>query len=249
MCKGGNSGFRLEHCSVNIYIFGLTKYCCVRHLFAKKLRKEKKYCLFSSFIPQHGEEFKVLPNLFSLMILLILSLSIVTPPTCLIMNTSFDPSMVMMEEGQFGYPVSHQDVVPLNATQSPMSVPSSNSLIQNQTPYVRMSTQFSGLMAESGTDFLNEFEAYLVLVNIEQSSPKSSAAFQLQLKGPALTWYMTLPKGCKSNYDTLKPLFLQEYNDNNSLALVAEEAMFSALRLNPNQQIEELHATILHKGA
>lgn len=218
----------------------------------------------------------ILPFLF---LAIVQSAFVVSPPTKNNMNSSFDPSFVLMEEGQ-GYRASDPveltniTVLPTNTT-TPMAINSETcsppiaqyptlytdhaddslhrhavtNLSSNVTHYVRMMTHFSGLMAESATDFLNEFEAHLILNNIDACSPKSAAAFQLQLKGPALTWFRTLSAQDRPNYNAIRPQFLKEYNDVNSPALVAEEAIFGSLSLQPTQEIEEFHSVVLRKGS
>jgi hypothetical protein len=58
----------------------------------------------------------------------------------------------------------------LSVYENPMTVRQSN------TSYTRMQTVFSGYMTENASNFLEEYEAHLLLQNIDISSPKSVAA-------------------------------------------------------------------------
>lgn len=106
---------------------------------------------------------------------------------------------------------------------------------------------FSGFMHEDAAKFLAEFESYLTLSSIEETSPRAIAAFHLQLKGPALIWFNNLT--VKDSWTTVKAAFMNEYCSMlNNPSLIAESVAFDNLKLNPTQAIEDFHSVVLDKG-
>ena len=71
--------------------------------------------------------------------------------------------------------------------------------------------KFSGYMHEDGPKFLQEFGSYLTVSGVDQEQ-RIIAAFHLHLKGPALTWFHTLPT--RDNWATIKQSFNCEYGNN-----------------------------------
>ena len=112
--------------------------------------------------------------------------------------------------------------------------------------YKQMKLTFNGLSHEDAQNFITEFESHLILMNVDLNSQKTIAAFRLQLRGPALTWFNTLNSN-DVTWFTLKAAFLAEYGYNAS-ALIAEEAAFQNLALHSGHTIEEFHAVIQEKG-
>ena len=119
--------------------------------------------------------------------------------------------------------------------------------IQTQTPMSdKVIRKFSGYMHEDGPKFLQEFESYLTLSGVDNEQ-RIIAAFHLHLKGPALTWFHTLPS--RDSWNSIKESFNSEYGNNvNDPRLISEAAAFDNLVLNSGQAIEEFHAVVLEKG-
>lgn len=104
----------------------------------------------------------------------ILNLSVAPPTGTVTMKSSVGSSMANVALMVKGF---HNQSFRLHST-SPV-VPSTP-VTASTTSYTRMNFQF---MRQNSTTFLEEFEAYLILINTEFfSSPKSIAAFQLELK-------------------------------------------------------------------
>ena len=113
----------------------------------------------------------------------------------------------------------------------------------------RQMKKFNGFMHEDGCKFLEEFKSYLTLSGIEQSSPRAVAAFHLQLHGPALIWFNSLPTLIKSAWVNLETEFKKEFCDiTHNPSLVAEEATFNTLTLKPGQPIKEFASVVQEKG-
>ena len=119
--------------------------------------------------------------------------------------------------------------------------------VQTQAPLSdKIIRKFSGYMHEGGPKFLQEFESYLTLSGIDNEQ-RVIAAFHLHLKGPALTWFHTLPS--RDSWSYIKEAFNTEYGNNvNDPRLISEAAAFDNLTLNTGQAIEEFHAIVLEKG-
>ena len=101
-------------------------------------------------------------------------------------------------------------------------------------------------MHKDGPKFLQEFESYLTLSGVDNEQ-RIIAAFHLHLKGPALTWFHTLPS--RDNWNSIKESFNSEYGNNvNDPRLISEAAALDNLVLNSGQAIEEFHAIVLEKG-
>lgn len=113
-------------------------------------------------------------------------------------------------------------------------------------PFTPMKKTFCGLASEDANRFMMDFEAHMVLMNIETNNPRYVAAFRLSLKGPALTWLDSF-KEVPLNWSQLRSAFLQEYCMNTS-GLIAEEASFNSLHLLPTQRLEEFHSDLQEKG-
>ncbi len=134
-------------------------------------------------------------------------------------------------------------------TSSPSTVPPppiGNIVQVFQTPDKTI-RKYSGYSHEDGRKFLSEFESYLVLANIDPVSPRAVACFHLHIQGPALVWFNSLPDTNKLSWSTVRSAFLQEFCPPDGPGLVAEEAIFSHLRLD-SQPIEDYHSMIMEKG-
>ena len=84
---------------------------------------------------------------------------------------------------------------------------------------------------------------------INQQGPRTVAAFQLHLKGPALTWFTCLNDSDKSSWETVKKLYQEKYMDKeNRPVLLVETEQFLNLRLLPHQQMEDYYSKIMEKG-
>ena len=66
-------------------------------------------------------------------------------------------------------------------------------------------------MHKDGEKVLEEFRSYLTLRGIKQTSPRAIAAFHLQLQGPALIWFNSLPKIKITAWNVVKEQFRQEF--------------------------------------
>ncbi len=86
-------------------------------------------------------------------------------------------------ENDFG---SHMAGTSLHAD-TPPPVLSRPFIIQSQLSD-KIIKKFSGYMTEDPTKFVDEFESYLTLSNVDSADPKAIAAFHLHLQGPALVW-------------------------------------------------------------
>ena len=62
-----------------------------------------------------------------------------------------------------------------------------------------------------GPNFLQEFELYLTLSGTDNEQ-RVTAAFHLHLKGPALTWFHTLPS--RDSWSYIKETFNTENGNN-----------------------------------
>ena len=182
------------------------------------------------------------------------------------MNTSLNPFINAggalsggLDDSYNIEPIMHQQIHQFGQTTStPGTVPNTAPGTGLQTIYVQTPTpmsdkiikKFSGYMHEDGPRFLKEFESYLTLSGIDfqpHNEQRVIAAFHLHLKGPALTWFHTLPSG--HSWNNIKDAFSKEYGNNaNDPRLISEAAAFDNLRLNTGQAIEEFHAIVLEKG-
>ena len=109
--------------------------------------------------------------------------------------------------------------------------------------------KFSGYPTEDAERFLSNFSAYCMFGRINQQDPRTVAAFQLHLKGPALTWFTCLNDSDKSSWETVKKLYQEKYMDKeNKPVLLVETEQFLNLRLLPHQQMEDYYSKIMEKG-
>ena len=140
-------------------------------------------------------------------------------------------------------PTAYQAAMTRPATASGMQT----IYVQTQAPMSdKIIRKFSGYMHEDGSKFMQEFESYLTLSGIDNEQ-RIIAAFHLHLKGPALTWFHTLPS--RDSWSYIKEAFNTEYGNNvNDPRLISEAAAFDNLTLNTGQAIEEFHAIVLEKG-
>ena len=113
--------------------------------------------------------------------------------------------------------------------------------------------KFSGLTSEDPRKFLDSFESYCLVYNLnkEDADAKKVAAFHLKLSGPALIWFRSLKPaaGTERNWEFVESQFLARYiNVKNNPVLLAGAELFQQLKLSPTQAIEEYHAQVLEKG-
>ena len=139
---------------------------------------------------------------------------------------------------------------PMLSTPGPTYTTTQSIVVPMAMPMIdRQLKKFNGFMHEDGAKFLEEFRSYMTLSGIEQSSPRAVAAFHLQLQGPALIWFNSLPTVQKTAWATVEEQFRQEFcNIANNPSFVAEEATFNHLSIKPGQPIEEFASVVQEKG-
>lgn len=109
--------------------------------------------------------------------------------------------------------------------------------------------KFSGYPTEDAERFLSNFSAYCLFNKINVQDPRTVAAFQLHLQGPALTWFTCLTDTEKADWASVKQLYRAKYlAENNKPMLLVETEQFLNLRLLPHQQIEDYFSKIMEKG-
>ena len=133
------------------------------------------------------------------------------------------PTHAAMQMNQFAQMASTPQPT---AISQPATAPGVQTIyVQTQAPPPmsdKIIRKFSGYMHEDGPKFLQEFESYLTLSEVDQEQ-WIIAAFHLHLKGPALTWFHTLPT--RDNWATIKQSFNCEYGNNvNDPRLITEAA-------------------------
>lgn len=104
-------------------------------------------------------------------------------------------------------------------------------------------------MHEDSQRFLQDFESFCILTNIDSNHEpaKAIAAFRLHLQGPARVWFDSSLD--KSTWTAVKTSFMKEYcvYDDNA-KYMSEAAAFDQLALQPGQPLEDFHSIILEKG-
>lgn len=109
--------------------------------------------------------------------------------------------------------------------------------------------KFSGYPTEDAERFLSNFSAYCLFNKINAQDPRTVAAFQLHLQGPALTWFTCLDNTEKTDWDSVQKLYREKYlAENNKPMLLVETELFLNLRLLPHQQLEDYFSKIMEKG-
>lgn len=109
--------------------------------------------------------------------------------------------------------------------------------------------KFSGYPTEDAERFLSNFSAYCLFNRINVQDPRTVAAFQLHLQGPALTWFTCLKDTEKADWASVEQLYRAKYlAENNKPMLLVETEQFLNLRLLPHQQIEDYFSKIMEKG-
>ena len=83
--------------------------------------------------------------------------------------------------------------------------------------------KFSGYPTEDAEMFLSNFSAYCLFNKINVQDPRTVAAFQLHLQGPALTWFTCLTDTEKADLASVKQLYRAKYlAENNKPMLLVE---------------------------
>lgn len=110
--------------------------------------------------------------------------------------------------------------------------------------------KFSGFSSENGKNFLMEFESFCIYQNLT-TDDRRVAAFHLHLSGPALIWFNSLEIPVKRTWFALKNAFTEQYAKQGMFDpdMVAESAVFEALRLASSQPLEDFHSKIMEKGS
>ncbi|PJE78339.1 hypothetical protein CI610_02729 [invertebrate metagenome] len=107
--------------------------------------------------------------------------------------------------------------------------------------------KFSGYPHENGDKFINEFNSYATLINVDS---RKIAAFHLHLQGPALTWFNTLDSAHKQSWDNLLGAFKERFLtlDWQSPRMMVESTNFQGLSLISGQPLEDFYCQVLEKG-
>lgn len=107
---------------------------------------------------------------------------------------------------------------------------------------------FAGYPHENPTKFMSEFKSYSTFLRLSDDEERQIAAFHLHLKGPALTWFETLPN--KQSWLHIKLAFTDRYEkfDCSNPSLLVETENFNSLTLLPGQPLEDFHMIITEKG-
>lgn len=103
--------------------------------------------------------------------------------------------------------------------------------------------KISGFSSENGKNFLMEFESFCLYQNLT-TDDRRVAAFHLHLSGPALIWFNSLEIPVKRTWFALKNSFTEQYAKQGMFDpdMVAESAVFEALRLASSQPLEDFHS-------
>lgn len=119
----------------------------------------------------------------------------------------------------------------------------------NNTFTDKVIAKFSGYMHEDSQKFIQDFESYCVLTNMDHRTEPAKAivAFRVHLQGPARVWFDTASD--KSTLTGVKAQFMKEYcvSDDNT-KYMSETTAFDQLTLRPGQPLEDFHSIILEKG-
>ncbi|VDI70593.1 Hypothetical predicted protein [Mytilus galloprovincialis] len=94
-----------------------------------------------------------------------------------------------------------------------------------------------------------EFESYSTLYDLLDSKRKI-AAFHLHLKGPALTWFISVSNTTKSDWTLLSALFKRHYMDftGQSSTMLMTNEIFQNIRLSSGQAIEDFYCNLVEKS-
>lgn len=145
-------------------------------------------------------------------------------------------------------------IPPLNLSDTDTTFPNiSNSTHQNLVSNMNKLAKcrdFNGYPQDNAKQFLAEFESYSILNELHLSDKRKIAAFHLQLRGPALSWFSALSDEAKRSWDTIVVLFKEKYVNFNwqcSKAMMESE-LFHNITLQPGQNIEDYFSSIVDKG-
>ncbi|CAC5422446.1 unnamed protein product [Mytilus coruscus] len=115
-------------------------------------------------------------------------------------------------------------------------------------------SKFHGYPQDNGNTFLTEFESFFTLHGLSEfnlTDKRMLAAFQLHLKGPALTWYNSLSDESKSDWKSVRILFKEKYVNfcgHWANALMHSEILQN-LTLSSGQSLEDFSCQIYEKVA
>jgi hypothetical protein len=111
---------------------------------------------------------------------------------------------------------------------------------------------FFGYPHENGETFLNEFESFSTLheLDYEDDESRRLAAFHLHMKGSALTWYNGLQTNAETKWNDVKTLFIDKYVRVGwqHPSVLIENEIFHNLSLKPGQNIEDVYCLLIEKG-
>lgn len=110
--------------------------------------------------------------------------------------------------------------------------------------------EFNGYPQENAKRFFSEFESFATLHNLELDEKRRIAAFHLNLKGPALSWFNSLSEVARKSWETINVLFKEKYVNVNwqSATVIMESELFQNLSLSPGQTIEDYYSKVVEKG-
>ncbi|VDH94560.1 Hypothetical predicted protein [Mytilus galloprovincialis] len=114
-------------------------------------------------------------------------------------------------------------------------------------------SKFQEYPQDNGNTFLTDFESFSTphgLSELNLTDKRMIAAFNLHLKGPALTWYNSLSNESKSDWKSVRILFKEKYVNfcgHGANALMHNE-IFQNLSLSSGQSVEHFYCLIYEEG-
>ncbi len=126
--------------------------------------------------------------------------------------------------------------------------PSTHSSMQVQC------SKFAGLGHENPARFLEEFNSYVTLHNIQSNTDgRKVAAFHLHLKGPAKVWFNTLGLSpvTRKSWVFVQKAFSDRFvmlDPHTNPQLLAERQLFSTMKMAPSQALIEFHSLLVEKA-
>lgn len=174
----------------------------------------------------------------------------------------FPNSQVLFENTSFPLPdvQTPQTPAPINLTSTPKaedfpSLKTLNPVLHTISTrrtvmnYIGKCREFNGYPQENAKRFMDEFQSYALLNDL--SDKRRVAAFHLQLKGPALTWFSSLSDTTRESWQLVEIMFCEKYINFNwqSSAVLMESEMFNQLCLRPGQNLEDFYSSLMEKGS
>ncbi len=150
----------------------------------------------------------------------------------------------------------HSDICPLfttpllNSTSTDLSTSNTGTISEDlpnpRTMSLHIET-FSGLSTDTPAQFLKDFESYCLLGGICDDR-RRVAAFYLHLRGPARSWYTTIPADRQDTWACVRNAFSQRYISC-PINGIADNHLFNTMCLSVSQALEEYHGELILLGS